>query len=157
MEFVDQKTLIHAGIEFVVIGGVTFWLNRRISNIHEEVIELRKKVDSYEHIIQQQNQLLSRHETMLRQIFGEQPKKSIPPPSYHKPPPAPSTAPASIEEIDEESEEEEEISPEELDKLLGPELKNIKQGRKSPKQEVECDGDECTLKEKPSKRKEHGE
>ena len=90
MTSVDTKTLVHAGVEIVIIGGIAFWLNTRISGLQEELTVLRQKVESLEGVIQQQNQLLSRHEAILRQITG-----GGPPPQSHQGPPPQSYHPQS--------------------------------------------------------------
>ena len=163
MNSIDSKTLVHVGVEFVVIGGVTFWLNKRISGIQEEVLELRKKVESYENVIQQQSRLINRHEEMLSQIFNPNHQKSTrPPPTKHN---TSNNRPQQQSQIIEEDEDsEDEIPPEELDKLIGSELSSIKQKRtpNDEESEMECIGDECQLKDKSSRKKErstkeHGE
>lgn len=156
MNSVDSKTLVHVGVEFVVIGGVTFWLNKRISSVQEEVLELRKKVESYETVIQQQSRLINRHEEMLSQIFNPNHRQERSPQTQ----PSTSHNPKQKSFVEEE-EEEDEIPPEELDKLIGSELSSIKQKRTKSK-EVECEGDECKLKsnsprKKEEPKKEHGE
>jgi len=69
MEKVGTQTLIHAGVELVVVGGVTFWLNKKISSLSDEVKSLKEKILQYENIVNQQEQLLLRHDSMLKHIL----------------------------------------------------------------------------------------
>ena len=70
---IDTRFLIHVGTELIVIGGLTFWLNRKINGVSEQVTILQNKLTKYEEIIERQNQLLMRHEQAIRAIFGEPP------------------------------------------------------------------------------------
>ena len=59
MDKVPITTLAHAGLEIVVIAGVTFWFNKRISSLQEEVNLMKDTISKYEEIIGQQQQILS--------------------------------------------------------------------------------------------------
>lgn len=77
MDKLDPQTLIHVGVELVVVAGITFWLNRRISSVQGEVGQLNEKLAEFEKVIAQQAQLLHRHEQILNQIFGGSPSGQI--------------------------------------------------------------------------------
>jgi len=135
MNSIDNKTLIHIGAEFVIIGGVTFWLNKRIGDLQTHVLELRKEVETYKNIISQQSQLLSRHEEILRHFFGE--KQRIDEPIQKK----------SEKRYEQQSKiEEEEIPLEEIDKILENEIYSITEKR-TKKENLDCEGDICKLKD----------
>lgn len=68
----DMQTLIHVGTELVIIGGISFWLNRRIGAIDSKCEDLLKKIAAYEDIISQQQALLQRHEQIFQRILGPQ-------------------------------------------------------------------------------------
>lgn len=70
MQAVNTQTLVHVGVELVVIGGMTFWFQRKTALLQEEIDQLRDKVTGCEGIIQNQGQLLAKHDQILRQILG---------------------------------------------------------------------------------------
>jgi len=179
MNSVDTKTLVHIGVEAVVIGGVVFWLNGRISGVQTGLAELQQKIQMLEGVIQQQNQLLSRHEAILRQMMGapqvDPPQDSSyrqrspnlpeggfrrnssdlpqsrlprrPPPSQTSSrPPEQRGSPRSPPD-DDLQRGPREMNPEDLDKYLEDELSDLQEER------MECDGDQCTLKPKRSRKK----
>lgn len=39
----DKKTMIHIGAEIVILGGIVFWLNSKISNKDETIARLEKE------------------------------------------------------------------------------------------------------------------
>ncbi len=152
---VDTKTMIHVGVEIVVIGGITFYLNKRISGVQEEIGLLREKVESLETIIQQQNQMISQHENILRQIMGasQGPTQQRPPqqrPPQQRPPQQYSqkSSKYSYSQPEDSSDDDgpQELSPEELDVFLESELSDIKEAR-------QCEGDQCTLKPRKTRKK----
>lgn len=68
----DMQTLIHVGTELVIIGGISFWLNRRIGAVDSKCEDLLKKIAAYEDIISQQHVLLQRHEDIFQRMLGPQ-------------------------------------------------------------------------------------
>lgn len=139
MNSLDTKTLVHVGVEVVVIGGVAFWLNGKISTVQKELAEALGRIQRMEEIINQQNQVITRHEMILRQIMGG------------RPPPTPPEQPRSVpppQNIHVEEKGPEEVPPEELDELLGEDLLEILEERR------ECQEDTCTLKPKKHRKKE---
>ncbi len=84
MEGIDTKTMIHIGTELLLIGGLGFWMKKRVDASDAKIEELEKKLSAYEDIISQQQNLLTRHEEMLRKVFGmpplqQQPQGGAPP------------------------------------------------------------------------------
>ncbi len=126
---VDTKTMIHVGVEMVVIGGITFWLNKRISGVQDIVDDLVKKIKSLESIIQQQEQMISRHENILRQIMGGH----APPISRSQTSPqaSPQTSPQNSSPYQNPSppSQDQELSPDDLDALLEEQLSIINDDR----------------------------
>lgn len=66
----STQTLIQVGIEFTAAAGITYWLKNRTDSA---VAELNKKIAALESQIQQQQQILMFHDSLLRQIIGEDP------------------------------------------------------------------------------------
>lgn len=149
MEGMDTKTMIHIGTELLLIGGLGFWMKKRVDTLDAKVDDLEKKISAYEEIISQQQSILARHEEMLRKVFGmpplqlqgappqgqpqsgvppqEQPPQNPPQSSTSKTTPAAKASPKSASKSSpppEKKEEvpEEDISPEDLDKILNDEL-----------------------------------
>lgn len=67
---VNMQTLIHLGIEILVVGGLTFWVHRRVGGMESTVEELTKKIAALEGLVERQQQLLAQHDNILRQIIG---------------------------------------------------------------------------------------
>ncbi len=94
MDKINAVTLCHIGTEFVVIAGVSFWLNRRISSLEEKIDIQNDTISKYEEMINQQGQMLMRHEQIIRQMTGAPPLPGPQPGGGHKPGPgAPSGPP----------------------------------------------------------------
>ncbi len=66
----DTQTLIHVGTELVVVGGIAFWLNKRIGAVDAKYDDLLKRLSAYEEIIEKQNQMIARHEATFQRMFG---------------------------------------------------------------------------------------
>lgn len=86
MEGFDTKTLVHVGTELLVIGGLTFWFQRKTSMQQEEIENLREKIARLEEVIE-------RHDQIFQSILGGRPpqfppqKQSQSPPHYPSPQP----------------------------------------------------------------------
>lgn len=171
MQAVNTQTLIHVGVELVVVGGLTFWFQRKTSLLRGEINALREKVARHEEIISNQGQLLARHDQILRQIFGGAPPppgitqelKPAPnvPPGHPRQPPQGQSPVKNLPK-----EEEPDIPPEELDKILRKELGSLKKSRASkrskgkPKRgeklkfiELDCAEGLCELETTPGRSK----
>jgi uncharacterized coiled-coil protein SlyX len=171
MDKINSMTLFHIGTEFVVIAGVSFWLNRRISSLEEQINIQNETINKYEELINQQGQMLMRHEQIIRQITGapplsgpqpgNTPKSGPKPPAGPKPssrpPQLPQTPVSSIPtEVEPHTQvEESDISDTELDKLIGNDELSILKGQQSRKVKKEqkedhieliCADDQCDLK-----------
>ncbi len=83
MDNIKTQTLIHVATELIVVGGLTVWFNKRISLLQEEIIALQEKNSRCESILEQQGQLLAKHEQIFRHLLGESsspiPSSKIPP------------------------------------------------------------------------------
>jgi hypothetical protein len=86
MESIGKSTLIHAGIEVAVIGGVVFWTKKKFDAQQYEIDQLRADLN----LVRQQNEKLmgyiNQHHAMLNQIFGG--RQAVPqiPPLIPRPP-----------------------------------------------------------------------
>ena len=78
MDKIGTATLIHAGLEVVIISGVTFYLNRRISSLQERIDIMQDTISKYEAVLTQQSELLNQHENILRRMIGAPPMKPHP-------------------------------------------------------------------------------
>lgn len=174
MDKINAMTLCHIGTEFVVIAGVSFWLNRRMSSLEEQINIQNDTISKYEELINQQGQMLMRHEQIIRQMTGA-PPISGGPPGGSKPQPhvqggrdqgqsriherdghqrmhsQQNTTPREFEPQNQP--EESDISDTELDKLIGTDelsiLKGPKNSRKNTNEddiELLCGEDDCGLK-----------
>jgi hypothetical protein len=83
----DMKMLIHVGVELVVMAGLAFWMNKRIGVVESGVQGCMSQMKKYEEILAQQSNVLSKHDAILRQIFGGGPPP--PDPRALSPPPGP--------------------------------------------------------------------
>ena len=167
MDKINAMTLCHIGTEFVVIAGVSFWLNRRISSLEERINIQSDTISKYEEIISQQGQMLMRHEQIIRQITGAPPISGPPSssPGGHKPLPQhpqhpqqtghPQTTPLNAtpkESMPQTHVEESDISDTELDKLIGNDELSILKGSRKPRSSIEdpieliCEEGDCDLK-----------
>lgn len=139
MEGVDTKMMVHIGTELLLIGGLGFWMKKRVDTLDLQVEELNKKLSVYENIISQQQQMLASHESVLRQAFGipqlpagngfstpgskivSKPKgdlkssSSIPEPKTVK-----ESEPENVSNVQQDAEDD--VSPEDLDEILRQEL-----------------------------------
>lgn len=128
MEKVDMKTLIHVGTELVAIGGLTFWMNKRISSIQSQVSTRDEKIGELETIIQQQSRMLAEHEHVLRMLM----KGTMPPPRVeeetHNIPPR-QAPPQRVQRSEPPPVEEEVISDGDMDDLIKKELEELEENR----------------------------
>ena len=159
----DTQTLIHVGTELVIVGGIAFWLNKRIGAVDAKYEDLLKRLVAYEEIIEKQNQMIARHEAAFQRLFGGPPPNpqalqaststgagNPPPPPGKSPNPAqnksaPAPAPnqkthsARVEEIQDDEKDDEEtpadVSPDQLDLLLQQELAQL-DGKTPKKRDV---------------------
>lgn len=87
----STQTLIHLGVEFVVLGGFAFWVHKRMAPVETTVEELNKKVAALENVIDKQYQILVQHEAIFRQLVngGQLDLSQVPtlPPQARSPPP----------------------------------------------------------------------
>jgi hypothetical protein len=68
----DIATIAHVGVELVVVGGLVFWFNRRISAVEEKCRLLEEKVTQLEAAIMKQHGFLVEHERILQQFQPRQ-------------------------------------------------------------------------------------
>src|SRR5258706_13791319 len=84
---INMQTLIHVGVELVVIGGLVFLSNKRIGAVETSVEELNKKIAALEIIVDRQQQILAQQDAIFRQIIGDtSPGPRYNPNSQHRPP-----------------------------------------------------------------------
>ena len=145
--FLDTKMIAHISVEAVVIGGVTYWLNSKISSVQGQVNQIGEKLQQYEAIIAQQQQIIQQHSEILKKLLQQQngyrnfkPKKVsfVTPLEQPASQPVHSSQPVSTSQPvhtsqsfqTSQSDSDDEIEPEELDELLGTELTDLSNERK---------------------------
>ncbi len=158
MDKINAVTLCHIGTEFVVIAGVSFWLNRRISSLEEKIDIQNDAISKYEEMINQQNQMLMRHEQIIRQMTGAPPiprppsgpggskpgpntgsggRQQSPPSRSHQPQTPINISPNEFESQNQvEESDTSEISDSELDKLIGTDELSMLKGHRKPRKNV---------------------
>jgi hypothetical protein len=150
----NTQTLVHVGLECIAIGGVVFWVHRRLGPLETTLLELNKKVDALEsktealeNVIRQQHQIIMQHESFLRQAMGDNPPPIRAPPSKPQPvvgkgqspvlpsnthPPKSSPIQAQPPAVKPPAPQEEiEVPPDVLDKILDAELGKLSQSSSS--------------------------
>jgi hypothetical protein len=65
----DMKTLIHVGVEIVVVGAITFWFQKKCSSQQAEIEELREKVENLERAMEMQNKMLMEHRGLFQNLL----------------------------------------------------------------------------------------
>lgn len=148
-----MKTLIHIGVELIVIGGITFWLNRNINAADLRITELQKQVTALEETVKKQSEIILKHEELLNQIINyiqspQQQTQSQPavrrpvagpsarvPTRSQAPPPQRAAQPVQTHVPVQQAQvpkvvpqavvEQPDIPPEQLDQLLEQELQNM--------------------------------
>jgi len=151
----DTKTLLHVGVEVVVIGGITFYFQRKISILQgenqllrDDLTKTQQKLDEVIKIMNIYDQILfpgkygnPENRPIQRQPHPQHPSQPHPHPHQHPSQPSSKVHPDQSSE-ESEIKEEEEIPDEELDALLGEELSNLKE-KKQEFIEIECTEDSC--------------
>ena len=164
MQSLQTQTLIHVGVELVIIGGMTFWINRKTGS-------LQRQIDELKNIIEEQQKLIVRHEQMLAHILGgvppqgmvQQPQRHNPiqtniPPQQQQPQRIPPTqhpnnqggfSPQNSRPLSESQnsnasqfsneDDEENIDQSIIDKLVESELKSINSQNETSPSEMELD------------------
>lgn len=98
--------MIHIAAEVTLIAGLGFWMKKRADASDAKIEELEDKLKKYEEILIQQQNLISRHENALRQIFGQPELRG---PQEKSLPGAPSSSSVSQPQPQKEPEEEDDI------------------------------------------------
>jgi hypothetical protein len=152
----DMKTLIHVGVEVVVIGGITFHFQRKISKLEGELqlmrdenLKMREEMKMLARVISAHDEFLrGGNANMMRTSQQQHPRQQ----SFsnvkqqHEPSPIPKQTTIN------EEEEEEEIPDEELDALLGEELSDLKE-KTQDFIELDCSEDICDISSSKKKSK----
>ena len=112
----DNQTMIHIAAEVTLIAGLGFWMKKRADSSDAKIEELEEKMKKYEEVIGQQQNLIARHEAMLRQIFGQPPAppNQLPPAQKPVQKSSPPKEPGAGEDVDTPSENIDEILKQEL-------------------------------------------
>ena len=176
MSAINTQTLIHVGVELVVVAGITFWLNKKISDANIKSAQQADQISQLKAALEQQNQLLMRHEAIFQQMFGSeqgppentqmQPHVSPPqsqsqsqiPPSQEIPPPQ--SQPQPQVPPSQSKFQGQPVSPAPIGDVLGTDLDAMMEEEMDAIQgsgdtEVNCNGDTCTLKLEKRKDKKH--
>ena len=72
----DIKTLVHAGLEVAVIGGLVIFFNRKLSKANIEILELKKRVEQLEQFAAMVQQMMGRGPPSSETPLPNPPKKS---------------------------------------------------------------------------------
>lgn len=150
MQAVSTETLIHVGIELVVIGGLTYWLNRRISSLEDTIAAQDKKIHELINVANAHDALIG---NVYRSLKLQLPKIHVPqqtqkpqqPPTTYENSQTTSVIPKETQQTEHEESD--------LDAGIKSELDNIVNNRKQVFEEVEeeeelpeeCDNDTCCL------------
>lgn len=154
MNTLDTKTMIHVGVEVVVIGGIAFWVHKKTSNLQKEIEQLKQENAELKNILVQHSQVLSEHHRIFTSLGLIKPQASPPPqPPVELPTEMPQTLPQHTEQVrtvpppsekkdvpppppnsEEEYSDEEETDIEGLDEYVKNELDELISLRKKPEQ-----------------------
>lgn len=67
---INTSTLVHIGVELVVVGGLAFWIHRKTGDLQDQITTLSERVNKYEDVLKRQGELLAQHENALRQVYS---------------------------------------------------------------------------------------
>lgn len=163
----DTKTLIHVGVEVVVIGGIVFHFQRKTAKLEGEIQLLRDENTKLKQDLEKIYRVLTLHDQIL--------KGHIPPQTQHHPPKKstfhtkgntnsrvveypPTSSTYSSKNNDSQLDDEEQIIEEDeenLDELLKEELSELKDSIPEDFIEIECSEESCKIEKPPSKKKVH--
>lgn len=131
-----NQTLLHIGIEVVVVGGITYYLTRRIGQLEEKVSRLEDIIKNYQTTFQQFDTVIRAHQDIISRI---PPQFLIPPQQqsqthqqqsqpHHQSsdfpmPPNRSFVPSQTGSVD--------LSPDDFDAMLRDELSDIQSSRET--------------------------
>lgn len=97
MDKIDNKLMIHVAAEFVVLGGITYYLNNKINLQNERIAQLEAQ-NLY------LKQMVENHDALLKNLSGKRPNR----PQPQQPPKKPSKpVEDNSDRIEEEDLEEE--------------------------------------------------
>lgn len=68
MQGMDTKTMIHAGVEIVIIGGIAFYFNKRIGALEQGIgnaVENARRIKELEDTIASQQDIIAKHEQVI--------------------------------------------------------------------------------------------
>lgn len=163
--FIDMKTLIHVGVELIVVTGITYWLNRKINGTELKVSEQQAQIKALEETVKRQSETIAKHNEILTDLISivqtggiarpQQARQPLPPSRPQQPPqqrPAPpSSTPRNIPPRGVLPVEQPDVAPEQLDQLLEQELHSLQMSGEGEDDgiEIECNGDVCLIKETP--------
>lgn len=147
MNSINNQTLIHVGIELLVVASLAFWVNKKDSNLQAQINKLVEQNENFEKIMIEQRNLIMKHEQMLMQIFN--PNRQISPPQYQT-----QNTQTQIQPQTENKTTVPEVQPEEEPDIDLSEIDRILDLETNPKEiEIECVDDVCVIKTKPKKKK----
>lgn len=66
----STSSLVHIGVELVVIGGLSFWIHKKTSDLQEQVTRLTEKVGKYDELLRRQADVIAQHENGLRHLLS---------------------------------------------------------------------------------------
>lgn len=84
----NTQLMVHVGAELVIIGGVTFWMNKKIAEANEKVNLLVDELAQMKETVNKQSQIIASHQNFMHQLING----GAPPPAPITPPMAPPPA-----------------------------------------------------------------
>lgn len=171
-----MKTLIHMGIELIVIGGITYWLNRKINGAEVRITEQQAQIAALQEVVKKQGETIAKHNELLQRIVDfiesgglahqqaapqqtrPQQMRAAVPKVQPRPvakavqtPPQRMTLPAPSVMTAPPVIEQPDVAPEQLDQLLEQELQSMSGSSEAEAEsegiEIECHGDVCLIKD----------
>lgn len=85
----NTQLMVHVGAELVIIGGVTFWMNKKIAEANEKVNLLVDELAQMKETVNKQSQIIASHQNFMHQLING---GAAPPPAPITPPMAPPPA-----------------------------------------------------------------
>ena len=159
MEILDTKTLVHVGVELVVVGGLAFWFQRKTSLQQQEINNLRDELSKVKEVLNSQGKMLAQYDQILGQLMGRRGPQEFSGENHRSSNLAsPQNHPRSnqshqhinVNQSPVDEDDEDDMLDDELDDLLKEELGNIHKSREQPQDseilELECNGGTCNLK-----------
>lgn len=143
---VSMTTIIHAGVELVILGGLFYWIKTTTGGLQDQITSLTDKVNKYDDLLKRQSEVIAQHENALRQIHSMLQGISQPKPTQ-KPTPKSNNPRSNIAQTfkGKQNKPAVEAADADLDSLLEEELGELRDNGTSKLDNIVCNDDECVL------------